>query len=136
MRSWTRCVFPPPNSMTAIRTAAPGAAAGAGKLAVCLCAAWCDTCEAYRPVLDRAAQQFPDAQFIWLDIEDHEALLGSLDIENFPTLLVAVGDEVRFFGTLTPQPETLTRLLRASFEAVTSNAAGADADALLKRLRT
>ncbi|HUL67030.1 MAG TPA: thioredoxin family protein [Burkholderiaceae bacterium] len=122
--------------MSVIRTAAPGAAAGAGKLAVCLCAAWCDTCEAYRPVLERAAQQFADARFIWLDIEDHEALLGSLDVENFPTLLVAVGDEVRFFGTLTPQPETLMRLLRASFEAATSNASNSDADALLKRLRT
>jgi len=128
--------FRPTDSMTVIRTAAPGAAAGSGKLAVCLCAAWCDTCEAYRPVLERAAQQFSDARFIWLDIEDHEALLGSLDIENFPTLLVAVDDEVRFFGTLTPQPETLTRLLRASFEAATSNAAAPEAAAVLKRLRS
>src|SRR5215470_7612138 len=122
--------------MSLLSTAAPGVAAGAGQLAVCLCAAWCDTCEAYRPVLEQAAAQFPDARFVWLDIEDQEDLLGPIDVENFPTLLVAVGDDVRFFGTLTPQPETLTRMLRASFEAVTSNAAGADADALLKRLRT
>ena len=135
MRSWTRCVFPPPNSMTAIRTAAPGAAVGAGNLAVCLCAAWCDTCEAYRPVLDRAAQQFPDAQFIWLDIEDHEALLGSIDVEDFPTLLIGVDDEVRFFGPLTPQPETLARLLRASFNEGNRAASGPEAAALLARLR-
>lgn len=82
------------------------------------------------------AGQFPAARFIWLDIEDHEALLGSLDIENFPTLLVAVDDDVRFFGTLTPQPETLARLLRASFESTTSSATDAGAVALLARLRT
>jgi thiol-disulfide isomerase/thioredoxin len=121
--------------MSLIRTAAPGIAAGAARLAVCLCAAWCDTCDAYRPVLERAAQQFPDARFVWLDIEDHEDLLGPLDIENFPTLLVAVGDDVRFFGTLTPQPETLARLLRATFEEATGGASNADAAALLAQLR-
>lgn len=118
-----------------IRTAAPGVAAEGGRLAVCLCAAWCDTCTAYRPVLERLAEQFPDARFVWLDIEDHETLLGSLDIENFPTLLVAVDDDVRFFGTLTPQPETLARLLRASFANTTLGSVAADAVALLARLR-
>jgi thiol-disulfide isomerase/thioredoxin len=121
--------------MTPLRTAAPGVAAGAGPLAVCLCAAWCDTCTAYRPVLERAAEQFPHARFVWLDIEDQESLLGQLDIENFPTLLVAVDKEVRFFGTLTPQAETLARLLRASFAAATRSAIDADAAALLARLR-
>jgi thioredoxin 1 len=121
--------------MSPVQTAAPGVAADGGRLAVCLCAAWCDTCTAYRPVLERMAEHFPDARFVWLDIEDHEDMLGALDIENFPTLLVAVDDDVRFFGTLTPQPETLTRLLRASFEGSTGGATDADAAALLARLR-
>lgn len=121
--------------MNPVRTAAPGIGADASRLAICLCAAWCDTCEAYRPVIESAARQFPDATFVWLDIEDHEDLLGPLDIEDFPTLLVAVGNEVRFFGTLTPQPETLARLLRASFADGTAAAAGREAAALLARLR-
>ena len=121
--------------MSRLQTAAPGIAAGAGQLAVCLCAAWCDTCTAYRPVLEKAAEQFPAARFVWLDIEDQENLLGSLDVENFPTLLVAVENDVRFFGTLTPQPETLTRMLRASFDAATRGAADATAVALLACLR-
>jgi thiol-disulfide isomerase/thioredoxin len=120
--------------MNTLQTAAPGVAAGAGQVVVCLCAAWCDTCDAYRPVLEGAAQQFPHARFVWLDIEDHEDLLGSLDIENFPTLLIAVGDEVRFFGTLTPQPETLARIVRASFDEAT-RASNPDAVTLLGRLR-
>jgi thioredoxin-like negative regulator of GroEL len=118
-----------------LRTAAPGVASDGGDLVVCLCAAWCDTCTAYRPVLEQTAGQFPGARFVWLDIEDHEAMLGALDIENFPTLLVAVGDEVRFFGTLTPQPETLARMLRASLEAATGVAPNEDAAELLARLR-
>ena len=121
--------------MSVLREAAPGVATGAGQLAVCLCAAWCDTCDAYRPVLEHAARQFPEAQFVWLDIEDHEDLLGSLDVENFPTLLVAVDDSVRFFGTLTPQPETLARMLRAGFDPSTPTANDRDAAALLARLR-
>jgi thioredoxin-like negative regulator of GroEL len=120
--------------MNRILTAAAGVAAGAEPVAVCLCAAWCDTCGAYRPVLERAAQAFPGARFVWLDIEDHADLLGALDVEDFPTLLVAVGDDLRFFGTLTPQPETLARLLRASFEQST-RASDAEAIALLRRLR-
>lgn len=115
--------------------AAAGVADDADHLAVCLCAAWCDTCTAYRAVFDRAAEQFPDARFVWLDIEDQEELLGPLDVENFPTLLVAVEDDVRFYGTLTPQPETLARLLRASFDEPTGGAIDPDAAALLRRLR-
>lgn len=121
--------------MNLLQTAAPGVAAGAARLAVCLCAAWCDTCDAYRPVLERAAQQYPDARFVWLDIEDQEDLLGSIDVENFPTLLVAVDDNIRFFGTLTPQPETLSRMLRASFSDSTGSPTDPAASALLERLR-
>ena len=41
-------------------------------------------------------------------------LLGDVDIETFPTLLVMAGAQVRFAGPLTPQPDTLRRLLRAT----------------------
>jgi thiol-disulfide isomerase/thioredoxin len=115
--------------------AAAGVADGADHLAVCLCAAWCDTCMAYRAVFDRAAEQFPAARFVWLDIEDQEELLGPLEVEDFPTLLIAVESDVRFYGTLTPQPETLARLLRASFDAPTGIAIDPEAAILLRRLR-
>ncbi len=121
--------------MSLLLPAAPGVARGAERVVVCLCAAWCDTCTAYRPTLETAAAQFADARFVWLDIEDHETLLGGIDVENFPTLLVAVGAEVRFFGTLTPQPETLLRLLRAGFDAPTGGPADPLASALLAQLR-
>jgi thioredoxin 1 len=122
--------------MNLVRIAAPGVAQDASKTVACLCAAWCDTCTAYRPVMERFAQEHADAHFVWLDIEDQESLLGTLEVENFPTLLIAVGDQVRFYGALTPMPETLARMLRACFDEAGAPAApDADASALLDRLR-
>lgn len=87
-------------------------------LVACLCAAWCRVCEDYRPAIVRVADEFPDYRFMDLDIEDHEALVDGLDIEQFPTFLMAAGDEVRFFGPLPPQPEALRLTVRAAAEGI------------------
>jgi len=79
----------------------------------CLCAAWCGTCASYTATFRQAAAAHPDQPFLWVDIEDEADLLGpAVDVDNFPTLLVVRGGRVRFFGTLTPQPATLARLLQ------------------------
>ena len=85
----------------------------------CLCAAWCRTCESYQQVFEAACAELPqaDLQVRWIDIEDEAELIGDLDIETFPTLLVADEQQVRFAGPLTPQPETLRRILRAHMAA-------------------
>lgn len=122
--------------MSEVLAAAPGVAAGCARLVTCLCAAWCDTCAAYRAAFAALAQRHADARFVWLDIEDQEELLGGLEVENFPTVLIAAGDEVRFFGTITPQPETLARLLRAHLdEGARAGGIGDLPGALLRRLR-
>ena len=82
-------------------------------LVVCLCAEWCGVCRDYRDRFAQLRASFPQAHFLWIDVEDEADLLDSLDVENFPTLLLAVGDEPRFFGPVTPQPETLERLIRS-----------------------
>ncbi|OIQ70798.1 hypothetical protein GALL_475870 [mine drainage metagenome] len=51
-------------------------------------------------------------QFLWIDVEDQADLLEPIDVDDFPTLLLASGDQARFFGPLTPQAETLVRLIR------------------------
>jgi len=81
----------------------------------CLCAAWCRTCESYRQVFEAACAELPQdgLHMRWIDIEDEAELIGDLDIETFPTLLIADEAGVRFAGPLTPQPQTLKRLLRA-----------------------
>lgn len=84
----------------------------------CLCAAWCRLCDDYAPVLQQGVAELQAAgvplRWHWIDIEDEADLLGDLDIETFPTLVIADGQSVRFAGPLTPQPETLRRVLRAT----------------------
>lgn len=84
-------------------------------LVACLCARWCGTCGAYRPVFDALGEELgAQTQFVWVDIEDEADALGDVDVEDFPTLLVARGDTLLFLGPLTPQPATLARLLRSA----------------------
>ena len=85
----------------------------ASVLVVCLCAEWCGVCRDYEARFKQLQTKFPHAQFLWLDVEDEADLMHPLDVENFPTLLLAVGDAPRFFGPVTPQPEMLERLIRA-----------------------
>jgi thiol-disulfide isomerase/thioredoxin len=84
-------------------------------LVACLCAAWCTTCDAYRPVLAAVAAQQPALRFAWIDIEDDADALGdeALDIATFPTLMVLRGGRPLFHGALLPHAGTLLRLLES-----------------------
>lgn len=79
----------------------------------CLCAAWCRTCDEYAPVFE-SQTRLVGADSRWVDIEDHEDALDGVEIDDFPTLLIARGDELLFFGPVQPQPQTLLRLLQAA----------------------
>ena len=78
---------------------------------VCLCAAWCDVCRDYRAVFDTLALAHPQARFVWVDVEDEEDIAGDLDVETFPTLLLADARHARFLGPLLPQAGVLARML-------------------------
>jgi len=82
-------------------------------IVACLCAAWCGTCATYRAAFDTLAARHPDKYFVWVDIEDHADIVGDLDVENFPTLLIQRHDTVAFFGTMLPDPNVAHRLLLA-----------------------
>jgi len=84
---------------------------------VCLCAQWCDVCRQYRVVFSNVATHLTQHGFVWLDIEEREAVVADLDIETFPTLLIAQGAHARFFGPLPPQAQPLVRLLQALTQA-------------------
>ncbi|MFT7721974.1 MAG: thioredoxin family protein [Roseateles sp.] len=103
----------------------------------CLCAAWCRTCESYRPVFEAACAELPQADLHvhWIDVEDESELVGDLDIETFPTLLIADDAQVRFAGPLTPQPETLRRVLRAHLAEAGAAPVDAACALLAQRLR-
>ncbi|RYX95984.1 MAG: thioredoxin [Comamonadaceae bacterium] len=102
---------------------------------VCLCADWCVLCRDYSIALKAVAARHPQWRFAWIDIEDHAALVGDLDIETFPTLLIADGAGVRFLGPLTPQAENLSRLLTSDLKVQATSAADAALiEVLLQRL--
>lgn len=82
----------------------------------CLCAAWCDTCRAYRGAFDELAARHPDKHFVWIDIEDEADVVGDIDVENFPTLLMQRGETVVFFGTVLPDAKLADRLISAQAE--------------------
>ena len=105
-------------------------------LVVCLCAQWCGVCGEYRERFAQAQDKFSQARFLWIDVEDEADLLHPIDVENFPTLLLAVGDEPRFFGPVTPQASTLERLIRSQAENTDAPALGCREVAdLLGRIR-
>lgn len=85
-------------------------------IVACLCAAWCGTCASYRAAFDALAARHPDKTFVWIDVEDQADVVGDLDVDNFPTLLVQRGDTVAFFGTMLPDAAVAERLLQAQAE--------------------
>ena len=92
-------------------------------LVACLCATWCKTCAEFRGTFDKLSKENAEAKFVWIDVEDDSALVGDLDIENFPTLAVFRGDKPLFYGVTMPQEgvvaRTLASLNRPDRDAVT-----------------
>jgi thioredoxin 1 len=84
---------------------------GDGWIVACLCAAWCGTCAGYRATFEQIAARHPDGRFVWIDIEDQSDVVGDLDVDNFPTLLIQRGETVAFFGTVLPDAALAERLL-------------------------
>ncbi|HEX5739507.1 MAG TPA: thioredoxin family protein [Hydrogenophaga sp.] len=106
--------------------------------AVCLCAEWCSTCRDWRAVIMQVAREFEGVRWRWLDIEDEADLLDELDIdiETFPTMLLARGEQVLFFGPIPAQAEVLARLV-GSLQGGSGSAPGLTEQgaALWQRLR-
>lgn len=92
----------------------------AARWVICLCADWCGLCRDYAQVFAETAARYPDSRFAWLDIEDEAGLVGDLEVETFPTLLIADAGGTRFLGPLDPHAQTLSRLLDALEQTDTS----------------
>ncbi len=102
---------------------------------ICLCAQWCGTCREWRPQLAAQAARMPQVGFGWVDVEDQADAMGDLDIETFPTLLVAQGGRARFLGPVLPTAAAIGRLLESLQGDPRAGNASAEADQLLARLR-
>lgn len=85
-------------------------------IVACFCAHWCGACRGWRPTFETLAEKYPDIVFLWIDIEDHADLLGDLDVENFPSLLIQYGNIVNFFGCIHPDAGVAERLLKSQLD--------------------
>lgn len=102
---------------------------------VCLCADWCGTCKQYRQPFEALAAQFPQMRFVWVDVEDREDVVGDLDIETFPSILIADANKARFLGPVLPQIQVLARMLQSLPHDPAARAADEqEAQHLLQRL--
>jgi thioredoxin-like negative regulator of GroEL len=78
----------------------------------CFCAAWCRTCDAYDAVIHEIRAQYGERVAVrWLDIEEHSEVLDDIDVENFPTLLVADAKQTYFFGPVLPYAAAAKQLI-------------------------
>ena len=74
-------------------------------------------------------------RFVWLDVEDREDVAGDLDIETFPSILVAQGEQAKFLGPVLPQAGVLARMLQSlPADAAARPADVQEAQDLLQRL--
>lgn len=92
-------------------TARDAAAPDRVRTAVVLCAGWCRTCDAYRAVFDALRAAHPALRWHWLDVEDDAELVGEIDVQTFPTLILADGDRPWFAGPVLPNQDAAQRLL-------------------------
>ena len=103
-------------------------------LVACLCAAWCGACREYQPLFVQLQSEFPKVRFVWVDIEDEAHLVDPVEVDDFPTLLMAAGPHTRFFGTVTPHLDTLRRLILSMQDGTTSTAVAPEVQQLTERL--
>jgi thioredoxin-like negative regulator of GroEL len=82
-------------------------------IVVCFCAHWCKSCREYRPQLKSLSKTRKDVRFFWIDIEDHADMLGNLDIDKFPTILIQRGDVVAFYSCIHPDAALAGRILQS-----------------------
>ena len=82
----------------------------------CLCADWCHVCSGWRDEFE-ATLRVAGVPARWIDIEDEEELLGAVEVDDFPTLLVVRDGQPVWFGVIAPRAEALRRRLAAAGSA-------------------
>jgi thiol-disulfide isomerase/thioredoxin len=107
---------------------------GAAWRVICLCAEWCGVCREWRALFEQAAAAHPQVHFDWIDVEDEAQAMGDVDIETFPTLLIAKDRAPKFFGPVQPSAGQLSRLIASLQEGAAAPSVPPETPALLSRL--
>lgn len=90
---------------------------------VCLCADWCGTCREYEATFEALQQANPGHRYRWIDIEDEADAIGDIDVETFPTLMLAHAGRLLFAGPVLPRLGDAQRLLEVQCEVAATGGA-------------
>ena len=82
-------------------------------LVACLCAQWCNICRDWRAEFEALARRFPEARFVWVDVEDDADRLGDYDPDNFPVLALQRGARLLYCATQAQHAPTWQRMIEA-----------------------
>lgn len=105
-------------------------------LVACLCADWCHVCQDYRQTFAQLTREFAGAAgFVWVDIEDDEDALGTVEVDDFPTLLIARAGQICHFAAVMPNAPTGQRLVRRALAGELAPLSDASLAGLPERLR-
>jgi thiol-disulfide isomerase/thioredoxin len=80
-------------------------------IVACLCAQWCGVCREWRPSFEALATHYPQARFVWIDVEEAAETLDDGEVDNFPVLAVQRGAWLLHCDVLPQQPGTWARLI-------------------------
>ncbi len=80
-------------------------------IVACLCAQWCGVCREWRAGFEALAARYPQARFVWIDVEEAAETLGDGEVDNFPVLALQRGDLLLHCDVLPQQPGTWARLI-------------------------
>lgn len=81
----------------------------------CLCAEWCVICREFKPTFLNLRSVHPKHQWRWIEIEDHDEELSDIELQGFPSIVIASSTgQWCFAGTIEPRIDTLLRIVRSS----------------------
>ena len=103
--------------------AAPEAGPAVALDVVCLCAAWCGTCREYEATFAALREANPGHRYRWIDIEDEADAIGDIDVETFPTLMLAHAGRLLFAGPVLPRLGDAQRLLAVQAQVAAAGGA-------------
>lgn len=62
-------------------------------------ATWCHPCKMFKPIIDEVAKDFPDVEFVDVDVDDKPDLATKNNIRSIPTYIISdEQDNILFRG--------------------------------------
>jgi thioredoxin 1 len=58
-------------------------------------ATWCPPCKMIAPIFEKLSKEFPQTQFIKIDIDDHADAAADFEIRTVPTFMFYKGDSLK-----------------------------------------